>query len=385
MDARFLLFLSCLCILHFSSQGLVLQRDKSGISVHTSRRLHSHGNRHVLTLSAQDDKEHHDDASANSEKGLLDTKSVPDTSRTNLTDPKAKSGKNETKPSSTPPPSPTESEHMQPAVKKEPQVPNTSSGAEKPDAHQKKDDSAPPDKKSRTPSIQCGDSHCEDRKKAVSACLRSPGDGAHMLSMSITSEADSETVVKVVAPEYLIANPPEVPVSKGKSETIQILIDSSFEVRMLDLEAVKNKNITVISSYGECEIAVPLNFLRSSVLDQKLPFSSYLHRLNPRVVACLVVLLLVVAIVGTWLCYKCCKKKRGGDVKYQHLEMIVPGQSTSKERDEQGTVAWDEDWDDGWEDPEAAKSSSRLSQNLSSRGFGARKHVKDDWDSSWED
>ncbi|KAI5077684.1 hypothetical protein GOP47_0007508 [Adiantum capillus-veneris] len=218
----------------------------------------------------------------------------------------------------------------------------------------------------------CGGSHCKDPKTLISACLSIPGDGPHKLSLFITYEGDTSVLVKVIAPEFLIADPLEVSVSKGKSETIHFTMDPNYE---MDSKSMGNKTIVVTS---DCEIEVPMEYLS----DERAPI---LPSVEPRVIAYLLVFVFIVSCVSAWFCYKCRGKKRVGEVKYQQLEMNGAGQSTPKERVEEAVGSWEEVWEEDWEDTEAAKSSSRLSQSLSSRGLAARRGAKDGWDNSWED
>ncbi|MCO5568077.1 hypothetical protein L7F22_021772 [Adiantum nelumboides] len=221
----------------------------------------------------------------------------------------------------------------------------------------------------------CGGSHCEDPKKVISACLSIPGDGPHKLSLFISCEGDASVLVKVIAPEFLIADPLEVLVSKGKSETIHFSMDTNHK---MDSKDMQNKSIVVTSVYGDCEIEVPMEYLN----DERAPILPFVE---PKVIVYLLVFVFIVSCLGAWLCYKCRGKKRAGEVKYQQLEMNGAGQSTPKERVEGPPDSWDEVWGDDWEDAEAAVSSSRLSQSLSSRGLAARRGMKDGWDNSWED
>lgn len=238
------------------------------------------------------------------------------------------------------------------------------------------------DMDSQKPAMNCGGSHCEDPKMLMSACLSIPGDGAHKLSLLITYEGDGSVVIKVTAPEFLKADPPEVSVSKGKSETIHFSMDSKYEDTSMYSEAMQNKTIVVTTPHGHCEIDVPMEYLLNSAEERVSPF---IPLVEPRVIAYLLMFVVFISCVGAWLCYKCRGKKRAGDVKYQQLEMNGVGPSTPKERVEDAGDGWDEVWDDDWEDTEAAKSSSRLSQSLSSRGLAARRGAKDGRDNGWDD
>eukprot|EP00250_Pteridium_aquilinum_P005853 c15880_g1_i1 orf=705-2015(-) len=351
-----------------------------------ARRLLLFGERKFLSIKAQDDKEkvpakrdHRNTGSANLEKA--EAKLLDDTSNNNSTKSGDEGTRTENGTQSAPPP-PFKLEDKTPKTPtedKKKEVNTTKSNSGKSDDGTKQDDSTHQKAKS------CGGSSCEDLKKLVSACLRVPGDGAHKFSLFITYEGDSNVTVKVAAPEYLIADVSEVLLSKGKNATtIEFTMDSKYESSKLDAEAVKDKTINVTTI---CQIGVPTEYLPKSVQKQKPQFSSYLPLMTSRVVAYLLVFVLIVSLVGAWSCYKCCGKKRAADaVKYQQLEMIVPGQSsTPKEREESSTDRWDEVWDEDWEDAEAVKSSSRLTQNLSSRGLAARRGNKDGWDTSWDD
>lgn len=260
---------------------------------------------------------------------------------------------------------------------------NTTKGSGDKVDHATQDDGTDSGGKQSSPAIQCGESHCEDLNKLVSACLRIQGDGTPKFSLFISYGGESKERVKVLAPEFLKADQPEVVVSKGISGTIQFKMNPKFETSALDFEEVKNTMITVTT---ECQIAVPIEYLRNSLQQKNSQYSSYSSFVTPMVGVYVLLFVFVLVLAGALLCYKCCGRKRSGDVvKYQQLEMNASGLGTPKERAEESTDGWDENWDDDWEDTEAVKSSSRLSQNLSSRGLAARRDNKYGWDSSWDD
>lgn len=232
-------------------------------------------------------------------------------------------------------------------------------------------------------SNECEESHCQDADKVLSACLRTSGEGNHMLSLSITNEGDDNVTANVLTPKFLRADPPQMLVKKGAIEMVQIFMDLKTEARLLDLEGAKSRHIGINSVHGECQIEIPMEYLRSSTRQGHLSYSS----LHTPMAGIYVLLLLVVMIAGIWMYCRYQGRKRFSDgVKYQELEMNVSGVGTPKERmprsGGESNDGWDQVWDDDWEDTEAVRSSPRLSQSLSSSGLAARRANKDGRDSN---
>ncbi|KAH7277558.1 hypothetical protein KP509_39G057000 [Ceratopteris richardii] len=221
----------------------------------------------------------------------------------------------------------------------------------------------------------------------VSACLSIPGDGIHELSLFITYEGEGSVMIKILAPAFLTANPVEVSVSKGRSETVHFSIDFTHEDALSNIEGIQNKFINITSMHGNCTVEVPIEYLINSMRDTRPQFSSILPVMEPKILLYGFAFVIVLSFLGAWLCFKC-RGQRQGEVKYQQLEMNGLDAGTPKESMEQRSGSadgWDEVWDDDWEDSEAAKSSSHLSQSVSSRGLAARRGVKDGWETSWDD
>lgn len=211
---------------------------------------------------------------------------------------------------------------------------------------------------------QLADKVCVDK-----VCLRTSRDGTRPLSLSITNDGGNNATVKVVTPEILEADRTELIVKNGTNEAVYFSMDEKIERNTFDSKGAKSILVIISTGHDECQMKVPFNFDKYPSFG--IPMAG--------VYMLLVVLFMVAAVI--WLFCRYRRRKRSGDgVKYQEL---VPSMRTPKE--EENTDGWNEIWDDDWEDTEAARSSSRITKNLSSRGLAVRRGNKDEWDNTWDD
>ena len=168
-------------------------------------------------------------------------------------------------------------------------------------------------------------------------------------------------------------------------------MNPKLEVSEVNIKELKLMTINVSSpNGGECKILLPIGYLQNIAQKKDFqhffPSSTYAaFATSPMVSATLVFFVVALTSIVGWLCHKFCGRKKNVDtVRYQQLEMIES--ETPKEMINGTSDGWDESWDDDWEDAEAVKSSSRMSQSLSSRGLAARRGGnKDGWDNDWDD
>eukprot|EP01018_Ginkgo_biloba_P004444 Gb_06758 [translate_table: standard] len=229
----------------------------------------------------------------------------------------------------------------------------------------------------------CDEVHsCTDKKKMI-ACLRAPGNEMQELSLLIQNKGDDVLNVNITAPKFLKANPISLTLEKLESKTVQVV--------MLDQVAKTSSfsKIVIDAGHGECILDVPnqsLHFLNKQRFFEGFSYSAIITPMF----GVYLLLFTVLAIGGTWMCCKFRGKRRHGDgIRYQEVEMNLPESnipiSVGGKTEAENADGWDEVWDDSWEDTEAARSSSRPFQSLSSKGLAARRSNKDGWDNAWDD
>lgn len=233
-----------------------------------------------------------------------------------------------------------------------------------------------------TPNEICEKDHsCEDNKN-MTACLRAAGNEMQELSLLIQNEGDDVLHVNIEAPAFLKVDPLVLTLEKRTRKTVQVLIVDQ------DTKNANLPKIVINAGNGECALDVPNQPLHS--LDKRSFFEgfSYSAMITP-IFGVYLLIFTVLAIGGTWMCCKFRGRRRHGDsIRYQELEMSLPETNLPVSvggKPDVDTDGWDEVWDDHWEDAEAARSSSRTIQSLSSKGLAARRSNKDGWDNAWDD
>lgn len=233
-----------------------------------------------------------------------------------------------------------------------------------------------------TPNEICEKDHsCEDNKN-MTACLRAAGNEMQELSLLIQNNGDDVLHVNIEAPAFLKVNPLVLTLEKQTRKTVQVLIVDQ------DIKNANLPKIVINAGNGECTLDVPNQPLHS--LDKRSFFEgfSYSAMITP-IFGVYLLIFTVLAIGGTWMCCKFRGRRRHGDsIRYQELEMSLPETNLPVSvggKPDVDTDGWDEVWDDNWEDAEAARSSSRTIQSLSSKGLAARRTNKDGWDNAWDD
>lgn len=224
------------------------------------------------------------------------------------------------------------------------------------------------------------DHSCQD--KNMHACLRAAGNEMQELSLLIQNNGDNVLHVNIKASASLKVDPLEITLEKQERKTVKVsFVDHNME--NMDLP-----KIVINAGNGDCTLDVPNQPLRSP--DKRSFFNgfSYSAMITP-IFGVYLLIFTVLAIGGTWMCCKFRGRRRHGDsIRYQELEMSLPETNLPVSvggKPEVDTDGWDEVWDDNWEDAEAARSSSRTIQSLSSQGLAVRRSNKDGWDNAWDD
>lgn len=264
----------------------------------------------------------------------------------------------------------------------------------------KKDDSVPDPEKDKTPDKAgegkdkdrgksslypsgCDVSHsCSDENKKLVACLRAAGNEMQELSILIENRGEVSLQVNITTPVFLKADS-NLTLGKGKSITVQVtIIDQA-------LRNITLSKIIIDGGNGNCSLDVPNQLLNAPYKQRFFEGFSYTAIITP-MFGVYLLLFTVLAIGGSWMCCKLRRKRRHGDgIRYQELEMNLPESTlpitTGGKPEAENMDGWDEVWDDSWEDAEAARSSSRPMESLSSKGLASRKSNRDGWDNSWDD
>ncbi|KAI7745094.1 hypothetical protein M8C21_017794 [Ambrosia artemisiifolia] len=121
---------------------------------------------------------------------------------------------------------------------------------------------------------------------------------------------------------------------------------------------------------------------KNNVFDQ---FTFYSKQVTPMHGAYLAFLVALV-IGGSWALCSIRKRRTGGGVPYQELEM-GPSESANAV-DVETAEGWEHDWDDDdWDEDKAIRSpgGSNRAITISSNGLTSRATKKDDWDANWDD
>lgn len=224
------------------------------------------------------------------------------------------------------------------------------------------------------------DHSCQD--KNMHACLRAAGNEMQELSLLIQNKGDNVLHVNIKASASLKVDPLELTLEKETRKTVKVsFVDHNME--NMDLP-----KIVVDAGNGKCTLDVPNQPLRSPDKRSFFDSFSYSAMITP-IFGVYLLIFTVLAIGGTWMCCKFRGRRRHGDsLRYQELEMSLPETNLPVSvggKPEVDTDGWDEVWDDNWEDAEAARSSSRTIQSLSSQGLAVRRSNKDGWDNAWDD
>lgn len=237
--------------------------------------------------------------------------------------------------------------------------------------------------RSATPNDEvCDKDHsCEDKKNMI-ACLRAAGNEMQELSLLIQNKGDDVLHVKIKASASLNVDPLELTLEKQKRKTVKVLFVDH------DIENVDLPKIVIDAGNGECTLDVPNQPPHSPDKRSFFEGFSYSAMITP-IFGVYLLVFTVLAIGGTWMCCKFRGRRRHGDsIRYQELEMSLPETNLPVSvggKPEVDTDGWDEVWDDNWEDAEAARSSSRTIQSLSSKGLAVRRSNKDGWDNAWDE
>ncbi|XP_057851466.2 uncharacterized protein LOC131061668 isoform X2 [Cryptomeria japonica] len=230
----------------------------------------------------------------------------------------------------------------------------------------------------------CDEFHsCSDKEKKMVACLRAPGNEMQDLSLLIQNKGEDSLQVNITAPAFLKVEFSNLTLRKEGSGTVRVSIigQASHDLTL--------SKIVIDSGNGKCVLDVPHQLLNSPYKQRFFKGFSYSAIITP-MFGVYLLLFTVLAIGGSWICCKLRGKRRHGNgIRYQELEMNRPESTlpitAGGKPEAENMDGWDEVWDDSWEDAEAARSSSRPMESLSSKGLASRKPNKDGWDNSWDD
>ncbi|KAM0001542.1 hypothetical protein Hdeb2414_s0370g00878611 [Helianthus debilis subsp. tardiflorus] len=121
---------------------------------------------------------------------------------------------------------------------------------------------------------------------------------------------------------------------------------------------------------------------KNNVFDQWTFYSKQVTPIHGAYLAFLVALV----VGGSWALCSIRKRRSGGGVPYQELEM-GPLES-SNAVDVETAEGWDQDWDDDdWDEDKAIRSpgGSSHAKTISSNGLTSRAAKKDGWDADWDE
>ncbi|KAI3677766.1 hypothetical protein L6452_37035 [Arctium lappa] len=124
-------------------------------------------------------------------------------------------------------------------------------------------------------------------------------------------------------------------------------------------------------------IGVETPISQNNLLDQ---LSFYSKQVTP-IYGAYFAFLVALVIGGSWAMCSFRKRRTGGGVPYQELEMGLP--ESSNAIDVEAAEGWDQDWDDDdWDEDKAIRSPG--ARTISSNGLTSRATKKDGWDADWE-
>ncbi|XP_010529209.1 PREDICTED: uncharacterized protein LOC104806162 [Tarenaya hassleriana] len=214
---------------------------------------------------------------------------------------------------------------------------------------------------------------CRDDKSLVACTLSFQRDSAKW-SILVQNEGEESLKAKIVLPGS-VKNPlRELTVQKHQSQRVNVSISGDTNKIVLD------------AGHGECVLHTdPLAQSGESTMFIHLP--SYEKLVTP-INGAYFLIFSVLVFGGTWACCSFCKKRRaGGGVPYQELEMSGgSGLEAQSGGHDVETADWDESWDDDWDEGNAVKSpGGARNLSISGNGLTARGSNRDGWENDWDD
>ncbi|KAA8528241.1 hypothetical protein F0562_035508 [Nyssa sinensis] len=231
-----------------------------------------------------------------------------------------------------------------------------------------KEGKSPPMKESSR-GEECESSNwCTDKKKALIACLRVPGNESPDLSLLIQNKGKGSLSVTISAPDFVQLEEKNIQLQEKEDKKVKVSIRNGGTDNLIVLTA----------GNGKCSLDFRDLIAQSSEKETDYISKSTYINLLKRTSFVVFIFLAALVIASAWMCVSFQRRHFASNgSKYQKLDMELPVSGGGK-IESNSNDGWDNSWGDSWDDEEAPKTPSMpVTPSLSSKGLASRRFNKD--------